>query len=162
MNGIYLLLGGNMGDRQRMLMQASAMIGQQIGRVIRSSSIYETRAWGVEEQPDFLNQVLEVGTALKPAAVLAAANEIEAAMGRVRKQKWHERVIDIDILYFGDMIINTETLVVPHPENQNRNFVLVPMAELAPDFMHPILGLSQQTLLAQCPDRLVVTKFYNP
>ena len=161
MKGIYLLLGSNLGDSLAMLNKAKDLIASEIGQVINLSSIYSTKAWGVEDQADFLNQVLEVDSVLSPVEFLTRANEIEKKLGRVRHVKWHSRIIDIDILYFGSEIIKTEKLTIPHPENENRSFVLVPMAEIAPEFIHPELRLSQQQLLDKCRDGLGVVKMNN-
>jgi 2-amino-4-hydroxy-6-hydroxymethyldihydropteridine diphosphokinase len=156
MKGVYLLLGSNLGDSESILRLAKSLIEARIGTVIKASSIYLTKAWGIENQPDFLNQVLELDTVLDASKVLQCILEIERELGRIRFQKWGTRIIDIDILYFGKLIIDTKNLVIPHPENQNRNFVLVPMAEIAPDFMHPVLQLSQTELLKKCPDKMKV------
>jgi len=158
MKGIYLLLGSNLGNRNEMLSTAQEHIERQIGVVIKTSSVYQTKAWGIENQADFLNQVLEIETDLSPKNVLDQILQIEKEMGRIRYQKWGSRVIDIDILYFGDEIIETEELKIPHPENQNRNFVLAPMAEIAPNFIHPLLNLSQEQLLHRCSDKLEVIR----
>ncbi len=158
MSGIYLLLGSNLGDSNAMLEKARAMISMEIGGIITTSSLYATKAWGAENQPDFLNQVVEVDSALSPEELLKKVNEIEKALGRVRKTKWGTRSIDIDILYYQNEIVQTENLLVPHPQNQNRNFVLVPMVEIAPDFVHPIFKCSQKELLEKSPDKLGVTK----
>ena len=156
MNGIYLLLGSNLGDSSEVLRRPIFEIEKSIGSLLRSSGVYKTKAWGIENQPDFLNQVLEVESNLNPESMLKEINAIEKRLGRVRYEKWHERVIDIDILYFGNHIINTADLQVPHPENQNRKFVLAPMREIAPDFVHPILGQTQIELLKSSKDPLSV------
>lgn len=158
MKGIYLLLGSNLGDRLATLKRAFDLIDTTIGNVIHSSSIYTTKAWGVEDQPDFLNQVVEVESGLAPEEILINVNSIEEKLGRVRKIKWQSRIIDIDILYYGNLILNTQDLIIPHAENQNRNFVLVPMVELAPDFVHPVFLRTQQQLLNTCKDGLEVKK----
>jgi 2-amino-4-hydroxy-6-hydroxymethyldihydropteridine diphosphokinase len=156
MNGIYLLLGSNLGNSFETLGRASKQIEKNIGAIVRASGIYKTKAWGIVNQPDFLNRVIEINSELSPTEMLKQINIIESNLGRVRYKKWHERIIDIDILYFGNEIINTADLQVPHPENQNRKFVMVPMAELAPNFIHPILGKSQKYLLENCKDPLGV------
>lgn len=156
MKGVYLLLGSNMGDSKKMLLSARDQIEARLGKIVRASSVYRTKAWGIEDQPDFLNQVLEVDTDLGASDILGYILEIEKIMGRIRYKKWFTRSIDIDILYYGDEIIETKHLNIPHPENQNRNFVLVPMAEIAPDFIHPKLGISQKELLRQSKDPLEV------
>jgi 2-amino-4-hydroxy-6-hydroxymethyldihydropteridine diphosphokinase len=156
MKGVYLLLGSNLGNREDMLRRAFTLIEKLIGEIIKASSVYETKAWGIEDQPDFLNQAIEVETKLSPTEILECIQKIEKEMGRKRYQKWGSRIIDIDILYFGQEKLETRELIVPHPENQNRKFVLGPMAEIAPDFEHPILHLSQSELLKRCKDPLPV------
>jgi 2-amino-4-hydroxy-6-hydroxymethyldihydropteridine diphosphokinase len=158
MKGIYLLLGSNLGDSSAMLEKAKVEIMRDIGAIVNSSSVYCTKAWGIESQPDFLNQVIEVESDLAAAEILHKINKIEENLGRIRYIKWHSRIIDIDILYYGNEIINTEKLIVPHPENQHRNFVLVPMAEIAPELIHPKLLLTQKALLDNCTDKLEVKK----
>ena len=158
MKGIYLLLGSNLGDSSKILRDASKRIEASIGKITKFSSVYQTKAWGVEDQPDFLNQVIEIDSSLSPKEILKQINQIEEQMGRIRIKKWHSRIIDIDILYYGSEIINQTDLVIPHKENENRNFVLAPMAEIAPDFIHPQLGLTQEELLKNCKDPLKVTR----
>ncbi len=158
MNGIYLLLGSNIGDSKLMFERSIDQINLTIGQIIKSSSIYKTKAWGFEDQPDFLNQVIEVESSLSAEMILKKINEIEEDLGRIRKIKWHARVIDIDILYFGNEIINTKKLIIPHPENHNRKFVLVPMSEIAPEMLHPVFMLTQKELLEKCDDVLDIKK----
>ena len=158
MNGIYLLLGSNLGDSASMLSRAIEEIRKHIGAIVQTSSVYKTKAWGIEDQPDFLNQALEIDSDLNPQVLLGKINEIEQLLGRIRYEKWHERIIDIDILYYRDQIVNTPGLNIPHPENQNRNFVLAPMAEIAPQFIHPILRLTQISLLKNSKDPLRVER----
>ena len=159
MKGKYLLLGSNLGDREELLNTAREQIEKWIGAIVKTSLIYETEAWGIEDQPEFLNQALEIETELKPIEVLDKIGIIEKEMGRRRYQKWGTRIIDIDILYFDDEVIETEELIIPHPENPNRKFVLVPMVEIAPDLVHPTLSLSQEELLDRCQDPLEVKLF---
>ena len=161
MKGIYLLLGSNLGDSQATLKRASDLIERRIGKIVNSSSIYATEAWGIEDQPDFLNQVFEIESLLSPQSLLLKANAIEKALGRKRLIKWDSRIIDIDILYYGALIIDSDNLIIPHPENQNRNFVLVPMTEIAPDLLHPVLHLTQAQLLDRCEDKLSVKKCHK-
>lgn len=155
-DNIYLLLGSNLGHRQELLAEALKHIELHLGEVIKTSKQYETAPWGISDQPKFLNQVVEIRSALSPEDMLTKINEIEINMGRVRHEKWGERIIDIDILYFNDLIYNSEKLIIPHPEIQNRRFTLVPLAELAPDLIHPVLLLSNSRLLTQCEDLLEV------
>lgn len=158
MNTIYLLTGSNMGNRLAALEQSARLIGQQAGSIRRASAIYETAAWGVEEQATFFNQVLELETSLKPKALLIVLQSIEIAVGRQERAKWTARVIDIDILFYDREIIDTPTLKVPHPYLHLRRFTLVPLAELIPDFVHPLIQLSVQELLDNCEDPLEVKR----
>ncbi|MDQ3292095.1 MAG: 2-amino-4-hydroxy-6-hydroxymethyldihydropteridine diphosphokinase [Bacteroidota bacterium] len=155
----YLLLGSNLGNRENFLLQARNLIGAKIGEIKQESGIYETAAWGLENQQAFLNQVLAVETNLAPDELIGEINFLEAELGRVRRERWGARVIDIDILYYAGSIIKTQRLTIPHPELQNRRFTLVPLTEIAPNFIHPVLGLSNQQLLEQCPDTLEVKRF---
>lgn len=156
MKGVYLLLGSNLGNSRETLQRAIDQIEVAVGELVCSSSVYKTKAWGIEDQADFLNQVVEVASDLTAENMLQEINKIEEKLGRVRHAKWQSRIIDIDILYYGNEIINSKKLVIPHPENQNRNFVLTPMTEIAPDFVHPVLLLSQKELQNNCSDKLEV------
>lgn len=161
MNKVYILLGANLGAPFEQLGKAREAIETNVGKIVAASKIYESEAWGVEDQPVFLNQVLCVETACSPIETLDSIQAIETDLGRVRLSKWGARVIDIDILYFNDEVIADERLSVPHPYIQERRFTLVPLAEIAPLFDHPKLGLNSETLLARCADKLNVTR-YNP
>ena len=159
MNTAYLLLGGNMGHRTNNLKTAIKKIEQLVGKIIRQSSVYETAAWGNTQQPEFLNQVIVVETKLPAEKLLNNILLIEEKMGRIRNKKNDPRVIDIDILFFDRLIINEKTLIIPHPEIQNRKFVLVPLNELSPNLKHPVLKKTIHQLLTICPDQLDVKKF---
>jgi 2-amino-4-hydroxy-6-hydroxymethyldihydropteridine diphosphokinase len=153
---IYLLTGANLGDRIASLNTAKRLIEEKIGRVAQASSLYETAAWGEVEQPDYLNQALEVKTALPPDKVLKAIFDIEAKLGRVRRSKWESRTIDIDILFFEDKILETKDLSIPHPRLHRRNFVLIPMLEIAPELLHPVLNKTIEELYESSEDDLDV------
>ncbi|MEI9946012.1 MAG: 2-amino-4-hydroxy-6-hydroxymethyldihydropteridine diphosphokinase [Chitinophagaceae bacterium] len=127
-------------------------------KIIKASSLYETAAWGKEDQPSFLNQALEIETALATQQLLKQLLKIEKKIGRVRKEKNGPRVIDIDILLFNNDIINENDLKVPHPELQNRRFALTPLAEIASNIIHPAFKKSILELLKLCPDTLEVKR----
>ncbi|PWJ56998.1 2-amino-4-hydroxy-6-hydroxymethyldihydropteridine diphosphokinase [Dyadobacter jejuensis] len=156
-NTVLLLLGSNLGDRQDLLFQATKAISLRIGTITGASSLYETAPWGVTDQPPFLNQVLQVQTSLSPEVVLETALAIELALGRVRLQRWAARVIDIDILYFNDLITQQEKLTIPHPRLQDRRFTLIPLVEIAADWIHPVFMKSNKILLEDCEDKEMVT-----
>jgi 2-amino-4-hydroxy-6-hydroxymethyldihydropteridine diphosphokinase len=155
---VYLLIGSNMGDRRKHLSDALWAIETKAGVIRGRSSVYETAAWGKTNQPSFYNQALRITTFLNPSELLKQLQLIEKSMGRVRKEKWDERVIDIDILFYGDQIVDTEDLKIPHPELQNRRFALVPMSEIADDLIHPRLYQTIHELLKNCHDPLAVKK----
>jgi len=158
MNQTYLLIGGNMGNRQENLEVATRRIAANIGEIKQSSAIYETEAWGLEEQPAFLNQVLLVSSTLNAQQVLKQILNIEHDMGRERIQKFGPRIIDIDILFFNRDIIHEPGLNVPHPQLHLRRFTLKPLNDIAPEFRHPELGKTISDLLSTCPDPLSVKK----
>jgi 2-amino-4-hydroxy-6-hydroxymethyldihydropteridine diphosphokinase len=157
MNKAYLLTGGNMGDRKEALQKAQSLIEQNCGTIISRSSMYETAAWGKTDQPSFLNQVIEIQTNLQPRQLLRKILKIETLAGRIREEKYGPRIIDIDILFYNHEVHNYPQLIIPHPEIQNRRFVLVPMAEIDADFIHPVFKKTITQLLAICPDNLEVS-----
>jgi 2-amino-4-hydroxy-6-hydroxymethyldihydropteridine diphosphokinase len=158
MNKAYLLIGGNMGDRLANLENAKKAILNDIGNIENTSSVYETAAWGKEDQPAFLNQALLIETNLKAEDVMNTLLQIEKNMGRIRQEHLGPRTIDLDIIFFNDQIINSENLTIPHPQMQKRNFVLTPLHEIAPDFIHPIFNRSIAQLLMDCEDSLLCIK----
>lgn len=161
MNKVFLLLGANLGDPLAQLHSAAAEVRSRIGSIQQESCIYASEAWGLLDQPPFLNQVLEVDTELTALSVLDRIQEIEHDLGRRRLEKWGARLIDIDILYYNDQIIQHERLSIPHPYISQRKFTLIPLAEIAADFIHPILLETNETLLAACDDLLKV-QLLNP
>ena len=148
-----------MGDRMLVLTKARESIAHACGKIIIQSSVYETAAWGKEDQEAFLNQVIVIETKLSSIDLLTSILKIEEGLGRKRQMKYGPRIIDIDILLFNDEVINIEGLKVPHPQMQNRRFVLQPLNEIAPDKLHPVLKKKISRLLADCPDILAVNKF---
>lgn len=155
---VYLLIGSNMGDRRKHLSDALWAIETKAGAIRGRSSIYETAAWGKTDQAAFYNQAIRISTFLSPAELLSQLQLIEKSLGRERKEKWGERVIDIDILFYGDRIVDMPDLTIPHPELQNRRFALMPMSEIADDLIHPKLFQTIHELLKNCPDTLAVKK----
>lgn len=159
MNTAYLLTGGNLGDREKNLAAAKEHIHLQCGKIISASALYETAAWGKTDQPPFLNQALEIQTALNARQLMRRILKVEKLMGRERKEKYGPRVIDIDILLFNNERHNYPLLKLPHPEMQNRRFALLPLAEIAPGIVHPVLNKTIKKLLDECADELAVKKY---
>lgn len=171
MTTTYLLLGTNIGDRKCHLAQALDLLSESslmeelfpgARRHLRPeqlSAVYETAAWGKIEQDDYLNQVVSVSTDLPPRELLRLISEIEIRMGRVRKKIWEPRIIDLDILFYGSLVITEERLSIPHPHLHHRRFALTPLADIAPDFLHPVIGKTVRELLESCEDPLSVRKY---
>lgn len=155
----FLLLGANLGDREMTLRRAADLIMERIGPVVQRSDLYETAPWGITDQPSFLNQVVVLETQLEPEVVLQQTQAIEQELGRVRLEKWGARTIDIDILYYDQLIQLTDQLTIPHPYLHQRRFTLVPLAQVAPDYVHPILKKTSVELLTECDDNGEVTLF---
>lgn len=153
MEQVFLELGGNQGDRWLLLARTKELISKRVGAITRESSVYETPPWGFESKDFFLNQVIQVATTLHPDALMQELQVIESSLGRIRgAQQYVSRSMDIDLLFYGNRIIQAENLQVPHPRLHLRNFVLVPMSEIAPDYVHPVLKKNMKELLAACSD----------
>lgn len=155
--GIYLLLGSNLGDKLANLINASKQIAE-IASIEKSSSVYETAAWGKTDQPSFYNVILRICTNLEPEYLLSKLLSIEENLGRVREEKWGARIIDLDILYYQDRIINTEFLQVPHPGIKDRKFTLIPLVEIASELIHPTFKKTNLELLEELNDNSSVIK----
>jgi 2-amino-4-hydroxy-6-hydroxymethyldihydropteridine diphosphokinase len=155
---IIILLGSNLGDRLVNLKQAIDSIAS-FSSILQQSNIYQTAAWGKTDQADFLNQAIEIQTHHTAENLMHALLAIESQMGRVRIQKWEPRIIDLDIIFYESAIHTTDFIQIPHPEMQNRAFVLKPLLDLIPHFEHPILKQNITQLWEKCPDQLEVSLF---
>jgi len=155
---IIILLGSNLGDRLANLQQAITSIAS-FSTILQQSNIYQTAAWGNTDQADFLNQAIEIQTNQTAENLMHALLAIESQMGRVRLQKWEPRIIDLDIIFYESAIHTTDFIQIPHPEMQNRAFVLKPLLDLIPNFEHPILKQTISQLWEKCPDQLEVSLF---
>ncbi len=157
---VYLGIGTNLGDREKNISDSLGMISRLIGEIISVSSVYLSEPWGFESENDFLNMVAAVKTSLKPYKLLKTVHIIEERLGRIRGSvQFNSRTIDIDILLYGDKVINGKVLRIPHPLMTERKFVLVPICEIAPDLRHPVLHRSFSELLMECRDKGEVVKF---
>jgi 2-amino-4-hydroxy-6-hydroxymethyldihydropteridine diphosphokinase len=161
MNGIYLIIGGNEGDRYSHIKSCKNMISQYIGKILDISPIYETAPWGNTLQAHFLNCVLKIETTLSPLHLLNQCLFIEKKMGRIRGEKWASRIMDIDILFYHNLILKTTMLSIPHPQLYHRRFVLEPLHYIAPQEIDPASQQSIHSLLLACNDTLWV-KIWKP
>jgi 2-amino-4-hydroxy-6-hydroxymethyldihydropteridine diphosphokinase len=159
MTEAYLLLGTNQRNLTENLQSAIRLIEFRCGKILQTSNIYESEAWGLKEQPSFLNQAICIKTRFAPNDLLTTLKLIEREAGRQETVKWGPRIIDIDILFFGQLVIEEKDLSIPHPHLHERKFTLVPLAEIAPAFMHPKLNLSVADLLKNCADTGQVSHF---
>lgn len=151
-NDIFLSLGSNMGNRGDNLKMALMCLEQWGILDTHNSSIYESEPFGKKDQPDFYNMVVKARVNCPPADLLTAILAVERSLGRERKEKWGPRTIDIDILYYGSLVVDEKGLTIPHPGIAERKFVLVPLCEIAPDFVHPVLKKTSKELLMVCKD----------
>ena len=159
---LYLLLGGNLGDKETIFSDVKRLLKEKVGEITARSDIYETEPWGFESEDMFWNQALEISTSLSPLEVLRETQQTETELGRIRKSdRYDSRMIDIDMLFYDNQIIELENLTVPHPRILERKFVLMPLAEIAPTFIHPIFKKTIGQLLLECTDNLRVEKIKN-
>jgi len=159
---VFLLTGSNLGNRLEFLKLAQTELQNKVGKLVKASLIYQTAAWGKTDQADFLNQVLELETDLPAQEILKLNQEIEKAAGRNRKEKWGARELDIDILFYKNLVLETPELTIPHPQLHNRRFTLLPLAEIAPDLVHPKFKKTVAELLKNCPDDLEAEIYKEP
>jgi 2-amino-4-hydroxy-6-hydroxymethyldihydropteridine diphosphokinase len=158
-NDLYLHLGSNEGDRISFLKKALSLISEHVGLISQQSMIYETSAWGMTDQPDFLNMAIEVKTKLSPDQVLNACQQIESNVGKKKEVKWGPREIDIDILLYNNIILDHKELKIPHPHLEKRNFVLIPLMEIAGLTIHPSLNKTIEELYEENDDECEVWIF---
>ena len=160
-NTVTLLIGGNQGDRPHLLLEAMSMISRRIGHITEKSLVYETEPWGFEAEQNFLNMAIQVETNYSSEEVLRLALEIEAGLGRQRLgQGYASRPMDIDIIFFNDEVVNKPDLIIPHPRLHLRRFVLQPLSDIMPTYMHPILHQTVAQLLEECPDKCEVKTYF--
>lgn len=161
MKTVFLGIGTNLGDREENLKKSLRIISETIGKITAVSSVYETEPWGFESGNLFLNMVVQIETKLTPRVLLKRIMMTEAVMGRIREGKeYSSRLIDIDILFYDDIVTDLPELKIPHPRIPERRFVLVPLCELVPNFVHPVLKKTMAQMLAECPDHKMV-KLYK-
>ena len=161
MERCFILFGSNMGDKNKIYAQACQLINNRCGRIVAQSSAYESEPWGFEAKEWFLNRLIVVETELEPEAMLHQLLDIEAELGRVRHPEaegYTSRTADLDILYYGSRIVLTDSLTIPHPRLHQRRFALLPLCEVAPEFVHPAFNLTQPELLKRCFDFSEVRK----
>jgi 2-amino-4-hydroxy-6-hydroxymethyldihydropteridine diphosphokinase len=149
---VFISLGGNLGNTLEIFKNSYHEIEKKIGRIAVFSTIYQTAAWGKTDQADFLNQVIQAETDLNPEKIMSELLEIELFFGRRREQIWGPRILDLDILFIENLILSSEYLDIPHPQIAHRRFVLIPMVEIAPHFLHPVLQQTMSELLEQTTD----------
>ena len=165
METCYILFGSNMGDKFAIFEQACTLINERCGKIVGLSSAYESEPWGFEAEEWFLNRLIVLETDLDPDRLMRQLLDIETELGRVRfigKIGYSSRTIDLDIIYYGDFVLHTVKVIAPHPRLHLRCFVLEPLCEVCPDFVHPVMQLTNRELLEQCEDKLEVRKCEPP
>jgi len=158
MHTATLILGSNEGNRSEFLQQGRNLLASEAGNILRYSGIYETASWGREDLPPHLNQVLMLTTPFDPFSLLSIIQRIENRLGRSRQERWGLRTLDIDMLFFDEEIVQHDRLQIPHPRLQDRKFVLIPLAEIVPDLIHPEFQKTIAILLQECKDTLAVER----
>ena len=158
-NKVFLSLGSNVGDRIHNLSLSRSKLFNEVGKIIYNSKIYESEPWGFKLQDCFLNQIIVIETYLDSKEVLEKILNIEKKLGRIRKGKWESRIIDIDILFYNNEVINLKDLIIPHPLIQNRNFILIPLNEIAKNYVHPQINKTISQLLKLSKDKLNVFEY---
>lgn len=153
-----ILLGTNIGDKREHIGLANEWISKLCGKLIKSSSIYESEAWGKEDQDSFYNQVIQIKTFLPPVYLMSTLLEIELKLGRIRQEKWGPRIIDLDLLFYNKKVLENKIVTIPHPGIPKRNFTLLPLVEIMPHFIHPVEKKTMTELLDNSMDTLTAKK----
>lgn len=157
-NRVFIALGSNLGDRFYYIQQALLAIDERLGPIVQCSSLYESEAWGDKDQQNFYNAVCEIHGKINALALLRELQIIEREQGKRKERTWGPRTLDLDIIYYGKKIIVEKDLIIPHPNMYLRNFVLQPLAEIAPEFIHPLMKKKTKSLLRECPDQTKIER----